>query len=122
MSIKQRRLKKGWTQEELALHTGLSTRTIQRAENGKSIGAESLKCLAAVFETSTENLIQDQHMNSAQNVKNQETVSLTETENSAIKYGQSLLKTPKNGEKDPLSNIERKAVDFGKALLTKLKR
>ena len=52
MNIQQRRLENGWSQEELARHSGLSTRTIQRIEGGQKAGLESLKCLAAVFETS----------------------------------------------------------------------
>ena len=64
MSIKQRRLAKGWTQDELALHSGISARTIQRVESGQSVGSETLKCLAAVFETSVNSLIQEQDMNS----------------------------------------------------------
>jgi transcriptional regulator with XRE-family HTH domain len=58
MDILQRRLDKGWTQEELALHSGLSTRSIHRAESGKNVGSENLKCFAGVFETSIINIIQ----------------------------------------------------------------
>lgn len=61
MSIQKRRLEKGWSQEELARHSGLSTRTIQRIESGQSPGLEPLKkCLAAVFETSISTLKQEQ--------------------------------------------------------------
>lgn len=62
MSIQQRRMDRGWAQEELALHTGLSVRTIQRIEAGKRASLESLKCLAAVFETSVSELVQEQDM------------------------------------------------------------
>lgn len=121
MSVKPLRLKKGWTQEELALHSGLSTRTIQRVESGKSVGAESLKCLAAVFETSISALIQEQNMNISNQLEKQEQVKLNEIEKSAIKFGQSLFQTPSKGQPEPLSKIERKAVDYGKSLLSKLK-
>jgi transcriptional regulator with XRE-family HTH domain len=60
MNIQQRRLEKGWSQEELARHSGLSTRTIQRIEGGQKAGLESLKCLAAVFDTSIRTLMQEQ--------------------------------------------------------------
>lgn len=62
MSIQKRRLDRGWSQEELALHSGLSVRTIQRIEHGKTASLESLKCLAAVFETSVSELVQEQTM------------------------------------------------------------
>lgn len=122
MSIQQRRLAKGWTQDELALHSGVSVRTIQRVESGQSVGSETLKCLAAVFETSVNSLIQEQDMNAIKNTENTEPVKLNELEKSAIKYGQSLLKTPNKEEPEPLTIIERKAIDYGKSLLSKLKQ
>ena len=96
MNIQQRRLDKGWTQEELALHSGLSARTIQRVESGKNVGSESLKCLAAVFETSIINIIQEKNMNTVKHTEISEQVTLNAMEKSAIKYGKSLLQTPKD--------------------------
>jgi transcriptional regulator with XRE-family HTH domain len=122
MNIQQRRLDRGWTQEELALHSGLSSRTIQRAESGKSVGSESLKCLAAVFETSINNIIQEQNMDIIKNEVKPEPVTLNTMEKSAIKYGKSLFKTPNKGQADPLTKIERKAVDYGKNLLSKFQQ
>ncbi|CAM1371716.1 helix-turn-helix domain-containing protein [Tenacibaculum xiamenense] len=49
--IKKMRLERHWSQEQLAAMSGLSIRTIQRIENGENAGLESLKSLAAVFET-----------------------------------------------------------------------
>ena len=49
--IKEMRLNRHWSQEQLAEMSGLSIRTIQRIENGENAGLESLKALAAVFET-----------------------------------------------------------------------
>jgi|TARA_B110000967_G_scaffold111702_1_gene114343 transcriptional regulator with XRE-family HTH domain len=49
--IKKLRLERHWSQEQLAEMSGLSIRTIQRIENGENAGLESLKSLAAVFET-----------------------------------------------------------------------
>ena len=62
MSIQKRRLDSGWSREDLALHSGLSVRTIQRLETGKRASLESLKCLAAVFETSVSELVKEQTM------------------------------------------------------------
>jgi len=50
MLIQKLRLKRGWSQQQLADASGLSVRTIQRLERGQPASAESLKCLAAVFE------------------------------------------------------------------------
>lgn len=44
------------------MHAGLSVRTIQRIEGGQKAGLESLKCLAAVFETNVSTLMQEQTM------------------------------------------------------------
>jgi len=49
--IKKMRLERHWSQDQLAEMSGLSVRTIQRIENGENAGLESLKSLAAVFET-----------------------------------------------------------------------
>jgi transcriptional regulator with XRE-family HTH domain len=48
--IQKLRLKRGWSQEQLAELSGLSVRTIQRVERGESASTASLKSLAAVFE------------------------------------------------------------------------
>ena len=46
MNILTLRLEKGWSQEELAAHSGLSVRTIQRIENGQraSLGIPEVPC------------------------------------------------------------------------------
>ena len=49
--IKKMRLERHWSQDQLAEMSGLSIRTVQRIENGENAGLESLKCLAAVFDT-----------------------------------------------------------------------
>jgi transcriptional regulator with XRE-family HTH domain len=49
-ALKEMRLERHWSQEQLAEMSGLSIRTIQRIENGENAGLESLKSLAAVFE------------------------------------------------------------------------
>ncbi len=55
--MKSLRLKKHWSQEQLAQLSGLNVRTIQRVEKGDNVGMESLKSLAAVFEISPDELL-----------------------------------------------------------------
>lgn len=62
MNLTKLRQEKGWSQEELAMHSGLSVRTIQRVESGKTASLETLKCLAAVFETSIADLMKEPEM------------------------------------------------------------
>ncbi|MFK7865090.1 MAG: helix-turn-helix domain-containing protein [Pseudohongiellaceae bacterium] len=47
--VKELRLEKAWTQEQLAIATGVSLRTIQRAEKDGSCSLETTQALAAVF-------------------------------------------------------------------------
>lgn len=56
MIVRKLRLEKGWSQEQLAECCGLSVRTVQRIERGQKPSLESLKALAAVFETDIANL------------------------------------------------------------------
>ena len=87
MSIQRLRTDKGWSQEELAMHSGLSVRTIQRIENDKRASLESLKCLAAVFQTSVSALVQEKPMTDTQPTKQQ---FVEHTEKEAIAYVQNL--------------------------------
>ncbi|CCE03647.1 helix-turn-helix domain-containing protein [Bradyrhizobium sp. STM 3809] len=50
MLIQKLRLQRGWSQEQLAEISGLSTRTIQRLERGAAPSLETLKALGAAFE------------------------------------------------------------------------
>lgn len=50
MLIQKLRLKRGWSQQQLAEASGLSARTIQRIEAGQTPSVETLKSIAAVFE------------------------------------------------------------------------
>jgi len=72
MIVRKLRLQRGWSQEQLATHSGLSIRTIQRIERGQKPGLESLKALAAVFEISVDQLQQEQNMNIENNPDQQE--------------------------------------------------
>ncbi len=49
MPIQKLRLQRGWSQEQLALLSGVSARTIQRIERGQSASVDSLKAIAAAF-------------------------------------------------------------------------
>lgn len=118
MSIRQRRLDKGWSQEELARHSGLSTRTIQRLEGGRTAGLESLKSLAAVFETSMSTLVQEQNM-TEQETSSKPKTRLMKIERDAIDFAQSILNGPRKGEKDSLTKLERDAISYAKRLLRK---
>lgn len=62
MSVQKHRLERGWSQEQLAQHSGLSVRTIQRIEKGKKASLETLKCLAAAFDTTIADLIREPEM------------------------------------------------------------
>jgi len=65
MQIQKLRLKRGWSQEQLADVSGLSTRTIQRIERGQPASLETLKALASVFEIDVSRLTEPQMPNPA---------------------------------------------------------
>lgn len=119
MKIQRRRLEKGWSQEELARHSGLSTRTVQRIESGQKAGLESLKCLAAVFDTSISELMQEQNMIDQSQGTEPKQSMLNKIEREAIEFAQSLLNHPKKGQPDRLSKIERDAIIYAQNLLRK---
>ncbi|MCP8899666.1 helix-turn-helix domain-containing protein [Gilvimarinus xylanilyticus] len=50
MIIRKLRLKRGWSQAQLAEMAGVTTRTIQRVEQGHRPSMETCKALASVFE------------------------------------------------------------------------
>jgi transcriptional regulator with XRE-family HTH domain len=57
MIIRKLRLERSWSQQQLAEYSGLSIRTIQRLEKGQVPSEESAKCLAAVFEVDSDDLL-----------------------------------------------------------------
>lgn len=69
MLIQKLRLQHGWSQQQLAQMSGLSTRTIQRIENGSKPSVESVKSLAAVFEVDFSTLKGALDMNNTQHIK-----------------------------------------------------
>lgn len=63
MLVQKLRLQRGWSQQQLAQASGLSTRTVQRIEAGYPASTESLKSLAAVFEIDFSTLNPEPSMN-----------------------------------------------------------
>jgi transcriptional regulator with XRE-family HTH domain len=62
MILKQLRISRHLSQEQLAQMSGLNVRTIQRIEGGHKASVESLKCLAAVLEVDIPTLNQETFM------------------------------------------------------------
>lgn len=60
MLVKSLRQKHNWSQQQLAHLSGLNIRTIQRVEKGETVGLETLKSLAAVFEIDVSELQDNQ--------------------------------------------------------------
>jgi len=58
MLVQKLRLRRGWSQEDLAELCALSVRTIQRVERGHAASAESLKAIASVFEIDLPSLME----------------------------------------------------------------
>ncbi|MCU5772434.1 helix-turn-helix domain-containing protein [Erwiniaceae bacterium BAC15a-03b] len=54
--VRNLRLARAWSQEQLAEMASLSVRTVQRIENGEQPSLETLSALAAVFDTSVAEL------------------------------------------------------------------
>lgn len=48
--VRQMRQRRGWSQEELATHTGLSRPTIARIERGDDVSTATLRKVAEAFE------------------------------------------------------------------------
>ena len=59
MILKQLRIGRHLSQEQLALMSGLNVRTIQRVESGQNASLETLKCLASALEVDIETLNQE---------------------------------------------------------------
>lgn len=62
MILKELRISRHLSQEQLAQMSGLNVRTIQRIESGHNASVESLKCLAAVLEVDIETLTRERIM------------------------------------------------------------
>jgi len=62
MILKELRLSRHISQEQLAQMSGLNVRTIQRIESGHNASFESLKCLAAALDVDVTTLNQEKFM------------------------------------------------------------
>ncbi|MGV8836303.1 helix-turn-helix domain-containing protein [Cellvibrio sp.] len=62
MILKELRISRHLSQEQLAQMSGLNVRTIQRIESGNNASVESLKCLASVLEVDVATLTQERMM------------------------------------------------------------
>lgn len=62
MILKQLRISRHLSQEQLAQMSGLNVRTIQRIESGANASLESQKCLAAALDVTIETLHQENIM------------------------------------------------------------
>ena len=80
MRVRQMRLERAWSQEQLAEMSGLSVRTIQRIERGQKPSLESLKSLAAVFDTHVNQLIEEDA------IMNQELGNNNQTDLEIVEY------------------------------------
>lgn len=68
MSVRKLRLEKSWSQEQLAEICDLSVRTIQRIERGQKPSLESLKSLAAAFDTDVTYITKETDMSKQSNI------------------------------------------------------
>jgi hypothetical protein len=71
------------------------------SSSGQTVGSESVKCLAAVFETTPDIVTREQHVNIPKDKSVQ--ARLNKKEKEAVKFGQTLFKEPKRDEADPLT-------------------
>ena len=62
MILKELRISRHYSQEQLAQMSGLNVRTIQRIESGHNASLESLKCLAAALNVEISTLNQEKFM------------------------------------------------------------
>ena len=62
MILKELRISRHLSQEQLAQMSGLNVRTIQRIESGQNASLESLKCLSSTFEVDISTLNQEKFM------------------------------------------------------------
>lgn len=62
MILKELRISRHLSQEQLAQMSGLNVRTIQRIESGRNASLESLKCLASALDVEVSTLKQERFM------------------------------------------------------------
>lgn len=90
MIVRKYRLKRGWSQRQLAEMAGITTRTIQRIEQGHSPSVETSKALASVFEVDFSSILDDQPVSVEGEVGSEsklgESLSLSYEEQEALVY------------------------------------
>ena len=57
--VKRLRIERGWTQEELAIASGLSLRTIQRMESNGEGTLETIKSISSALQADMQHLMED---------------------------------------------------------------
>ena len=73
MIVRKLRLQRGWSQSQLAEMAGVTSRTIQRIEQGQKPGMETSKALASVFEVDLSIIQPEEHaMNNESKLKDDE--------------------------------------------------
>ncbi|MDG1430013.1 MAG: helix-turn-helix domain-containing protein [Paracoccaceae bacterium] len=85
MIIRDIRLDRGLSQEQLAYIAGISPRTLQRIERGATPSVESLKCLASALDLQFEDLREETAMQTSTS-QTPTRSSLTDEEREAIEY------------------------------------
>ncbi len=85
MIIRDIRLDRGLSQEQLAYMAGISPRTLQRIERGATPSIESLKCLASALDVKFEDLREETAMISSTS-QTPTRSNLTDEEREAIEY------------------------------------
>lgn len=92
MIVRKLRLRKGWSQDQLAELADVSVRTIQRIERGHKPGLETANALAAVFEVDVTNFIGEHE--TMTNIEHGNTTTTSEhleaDEADAIEYAKSV--------------------------------
>ncbi len=88
--VRQLRLDHGWSQEDLAAVSGVSVRTIQRLENGGRASLETLKCLAAAFESDVSILRETMTMNATTNDTRMHASGLNTEDRAALQFARQL--------------------------------
>ena len=91
MVIKRLRLRKNWSQEQLAQLSGLGLRTIQRVESSDRMSLESLQALATVFDIDVTELEQEFLMGKTSSEWKKQPLWV-----SAIFFGSSRIRTDKH--------------------------
>ncbi len=81
MIVRKLRLKRGWSQSQLAEMAGVTTRTIQRIEQGHRPSMETCKALASVFEVDLSLLqAEDEPMNNETQMNSDTQLKMDEQE------------------------------------------